>query len=142
MDKQQVMDRDETVALWKAKIAQDEAWAQRALLRIYAQQTSSEISAGYTESSNGVGFSKHDSKFLSSVAKGCKKWGHMTAKQAKVVKKMMPKYAGQLFRLTYPDYVAPPRRSPKKEETVVTQDVLEGIQRVSTNQKTPVGQYS
>ena len=118
MEQMQEKDRERIIAEWKHAIANDVRWAERALLKIYAQQTQSEKSVGQTEENNGVGFSRYDSKFLSSVAEGVQKYGHMTPKQAKIVQKIMPRYAGQLFRLTFPNYVAPKKSQSKPPKVV------------------------
>jgi len=73
-------------------------WAQRGLLRIYTFQTENEQSLQATVEQNGVGFTGTDANILSSMAQQLKARGFLTEGQMKVVFKLMPKYAGQLYR--------------------------------------------
>ena len=81
-------------------------WAERALLRIYQNQTELEKSVGTTYNRNNIGFTPADSRFLSNVAKytvACGK--HLSTKQRVYVMPKMAKYARQLFKQAYFDRV-------------------------------------
>lgn len=68
----------------------------RALLWMYARQTSDEQTNKATSHSNGRGFSYSDAAFLSSVAQSFQKYGRLTPKQTGAVAKALCRYAGQL----------------------------------------------
>lgn len=57
----------------RQKLATDDLWAKKALLLIYSKQTTHEQAAGRTEVNNSVGFSGHDSEYLTSLAKQLEK---------------------------------------------------------------------
>ncbi len=73
----------------------DEA-VERAIVVIYERQTPDEQNHECVKYLNGRGFSAHDVEFGTSLAKGCLKYGHLTAKQMPYARKMTIKYAGQL----------------------------------------------
>lgn len=53
----------------RTKLGTDDLWAKKALLLIYGHQTSSEQACGRTVVNNSVGFTGHDSEYLSSLAR-------------------------------------------------------------------------
>jgi len=57
----------------RQKLGTDDLWAKKALLLIYSHQTASEQSVGHTVVNNSVGFSGHDSEYLTSLAKQLRK---------------------------------------------------------------------
>ena len=71
----------------------------RSLLAIYNKQTDSEKNAGQTQEDNGIGFNGIDSDILSQYAEFYKLRGFLSPKQLVIVRKKMPKYAGQLVRI-------------------------------------------
>jgi hypothetical protein len=73
-------------------------WAIKGLLRIYTFQTDHEKQAQATTDANGAGFTAFDAELLTSYADQYKAKSYLTAKQIAVLHKMMPKYAGQLYR--------------------------------------------
>lgn len=83
----------------KIKLLNDNAWVVRGLLAIYKFQTESEKYAQETLEHNNVGFNGADGKILSSIAEFYINRNFITEKQLYVVKKRMPKYAGQLARI-------------------------------------------
>lgn len=70
-----------------------------ALKKLYEQQTVDEKWSGETRNTNGVGFNKVDSKFLSSVAEFLLARGYLTDKQKYVTRRRLVKYNKQLTRL-------------------------------------------
>lgn len=70
-----------------------------ALLAIYEQQTVAERHIGSTIEHNGRGFSGRDAEILTSFANWWKAKGWFSPKQIAVLRKKMPRYAGQLLRL-------------------------------------------
>lgn len=51
------------------KLGSDDLWAKKALLLIFSRQTASEQNMGHTVINNSVGFTGHDSEYLTSLAK-------------------------------------------------------------------------
>lgn len=80
----------------KHKLATNEAWALRAMVRVYECQTSNEQCTDSTNELNGVGFSGADAEFLSSLTKQYKTRGSLSPKQMTFVHKKMPRYWGQV----------------------------------------------
>lgn len=93
--------RRRIVAEWKGKIAGNQNWALRAALRIFRYQTTEEADFGATLESNGVGFSGFDANFLTSVVKQHLEGRRLTKKQSDALRRIMPKYAEQLYRIVY-----------------------------------------
>jgi hypothetical protein len=92
--------KKEKVAFVKQMLASNPTWAVRGLLRIYEFQTESEKSIGETTEDNGVGFSGADAHILSSFADQIKAGRQMSVKQMAMIYKKMPRYSGQLVRIT------------------------------------------
>lgn len=96
------MTKKDTIAEWKAKLATDSRWALRALVRIYQEQTPSEKDIELTMYHNNVGFSGVDADILTSFVKQYQRRGELSPKQMMILHQRIPKYAGQLYRLTQP----------------------------------------
>jgi hypothetical protein len=84
----------------KDKLANNAAWATKALLSIYKFQTDQEQRYESTIDANGVGFSGCDGEILSSFAKFYQKTGFLTPKQMVYVYKKMPKYWNQIVSIS------------------------------------------
>lgn len=95
------MRRKRITAEWKGKIAGNQNWALRAALRIYHQQTPEEQNSEATLESNGLGFGAFDAQFVSSVVKQHLEGRPLTKKQSDALRRIMPKYADQLYRIVY-----------------------------------------
>jgi hypothetical protein len=92
-----------TVTFVKTKLATDPVWAVKALVRIFQEnQTADEQVSQTTTHDNGIGFSGCDAEFLSSLAQAQLKYGRLTDKQLSFVLKKMPKYAGQVIKMSDP----------------------------------------
>ena len=83
----------------KEKLETDDQWLCRGLLAIYKKQTENEKANEVTNQRNGVGFSRIDAMFLTSLAKNFTKWGRLTKGQKFCLRKSMLKYSGQLSRI-------------------------------------------
>lgn len=94
------MTKSETIKVWKEKIGSNYKWAVRALLRIYEEQTADEIIVEEARHRNSVGFTAFDAKLLTSFAEQVQQNRSLSQNQRRYLFKKMPKYAGQLFRLT------------------------------------------
>jgi membrane-bound lytic murein transglycosylase len=87
-----------TLAFVRQQLATNEAWALKALVRIFKEnQTSSEQSMEATTDDNGIGFTGTDGHFLTSLAKQYISRGKLSDKQMVHVMKKMPKYARQVI---------------------------------------------
>ena len=71
--------------------------ARRALLLIYSKQTVSEQNSGRTLEYNCEGFTTLDAKILTSIAIFYKNHNFLTPRQDQIVKRLIPKYAGQIL---------------------------------------------
>jgi len=83
-------------AFLRTKLATDQAWATKGLIRIFANQTADEQSSETTRVHNNIGFTGSDAQILSSFAKQINRGRIMSAKQMALILKKMPKYARQL----------------------------------------------
>lgn len=70
--------------------------AEKALLRIYDNQTADEKSSASVKYYNNVGFTCIDANILTGFAKQLKYKGFLSAKQHNILVRLMPKYAKQL----------------------------------------------
>lgn len=80
----------------KNKLATNEAWALRAMVRVYGLQTMTEQCTDSTNEINGVGFSGPDAAFLTSLTKQYERRGSLSPKQMAFVFKKMPRYWSQV----------------------------------------------
>lgn len=71
--------------------------ARRALLLVYSKQTACEQNSGQTLEYNCEGFTALDAEILSSIALFYKNYNFLTPRQDQIVKRLMPKYAGQIL---------------------------------------------
>ena len=90
----------------KNQLATNQAWAIRALVKVYTLQTLDEQATGQTSNLNGVGFSGIDSKILSSFAEQVNKGRNLSAKQMAIVFKKMPRYHKQVASFIPADKMA------------------------------------
>ena len=86
---------NEIVVNMKAQLSRRDV-LERAIVRIYRNQTADEKRVEATTHYNGIGFTGADAKFLSSLATWVNRGKHLTDKQAYVANKKMQKYARQL----------------------------------------------
>lgn len=93
------MNKKETIAAIKANIETSQKAALKAMLRVYAEQTTSEKAWGVTSDLNGRGFSKVDGHVITNIAKEYARTGVITETGLVQIKRRMPKYAEQLFLL-------------------------------------------
>ena len=93
--------KKDALAFVKVKLSSDPVWAVKALVRIYQEnQTADEQASQSTTHDNGIGFSGCDAEFLSSLAQAQLKYGRLSDKQLSFVLKKMPKYAGQVIKMS------------------------------------------
>ncbi len=92
--------KKDRIACLRWRLAHDHNWALAGLGKIYAAQTADEQEAEMTSEHNGVGFTGVDAEILSSFAKQHEERGFLTPRQMLTLFKMMPKYAGQLEKIS------------------------------------------
>lgn len=81
----------------KYQISHDTEKARRALLLIYSKQTVSEQNSGRTLEYNCEGFTALDAEILTGIVAFYKNHNFLTPKQDRIVKRLIPKYAGQIL---------------------------------------------
>lgn len=93
--------KENTTKFVKNMLRSNKVWATKALVRIYQEnQTADEQAAKTTSYDNGIGFSGVDAMFASSLAEQYLKRGYLSDKQMTFVYKIMPKYAGQVIKMS------------------------------------------
>lgn len=95
------MSDEDLKEMFKIWIVQYDKVAMRCLLALYDRQTEEERRyPDQAHTSNGAGFSEQDQSFLSSIARAYLRGAEITPKQMEWMKKLLPKYAGQLVKIT------------------------------------------
>lgn len=91
-------DRNKLVEIVRGKLAMNQQWAIKAMVRIYDEnQTTEEKQSQDTIHDNGIGFSGADSFILSSFSEQVKAGRNMSDKQMAIIFKKMKKYATQVI---------------------------------------------
>lgn len=100
------MTKKDAVALIKRQLVENDRWILRACVLIYNYQTAEEQAFDMTKTDNGVGFTGCDAEILSSFAKQIiafvpdGRWrSPMSPKQMALLRRKMPKYAGQILKI-------------------------------------------
>lgn len=81
----------------KYQISHNTEKARRALLLVYSKQTAFEQNSGRTLEYNCKGFTTLDAKILTGIAIFYKNHNFLTPRQDQIVKRLIPKYAGQIL---------------------------------------------
>ena len=89
---------DEIKSAIRAKITSNTDAAAKAMLKIYANQTSDEQNSESTVYHNNIGFTGNDAEILSSFSKQFQQRGFLSPKQNAILMKKIGKYAGQLTK--------------------------------------------
>lgn len=89
---------DEIKSAIRAKITSNSDAAAKAMLKIYANQTSDEQNSESTVYHNNIGFTGNDAEILSSFSKQFQQRGFLSPKQNAILMKKIGKYAGQLTK--------------------------------------------
>ena len=82
----------------RAKITSNTEAAAKAMLKIYANQTTDEQNSEVTKYHNNKGFTGNDAEILSSFSKQYQQRGSLSPKQNAILMKKIGKYAGQLTK--------------------------------------------
>ena len=81
----------------KALIGRNRDAQVRALMIVYHGQTDHEKMCGHCSDLNGKGFTKFDSKLLTSIAQWYERKGYLSDKQYGILEWKMPKYYKQVW---------------------------------------------
>ena len=88
--------KEARIAFIREKLATDKSWAIRGLQAVYRNQTNDEQRGESVKHQNGVGFTVHDVKILTSIVKSYERRQQLSEKQWALLFRLMPKYARQL----------------------------------------------
>jgi len=83
----------------RQRVGMNPAWARRALLALYDEQTEAEKADPTFHESNGMGFSPQDQEFLTSLAEQALRDQTFSSKQLGWLYNLLPKYSKQLVKL-------------------------------------------
>lgn len=97
----------------RERLGMNPAWARRALLALYDEQTEAEKADPTFHESNGMGFSPNDQEFLSSLAEQALRNETFSQKQLGWLYTLLPKYAKQMVKIV--------RSLEKLEKVMVTE---------------------
>ena len=89
--------KTQLITALKAQIPQSREKICRALMLIYDRQTEQEILRGKTIEDNSIGFTVLDADILTKMARFYQSKGFLSYKQLNLVKRLIPKYAGQIL---------------------------------------------
>ena len=84
----------------RTKLATNQAWSRKALLKIYENQTADEQQMETTAYTNGIGFTGVDAQILSSFASQLIRKDFLSPKQQAIVFKKLPKYWRQILKIS------------------------------------------
>lgn len=83
----------------KWMLGHNPAWAKRALIVIYQNQTDDEQNSKVTRWQNDLGFTGVDAEILTSFAQQLKYRGFLSTKQWNILYKRIPKYHKQIMQI-------------------------------------------
>ena len=89
--------KKELVQGLRYQISHNTEKARRALLLVYSKQTASEQNSGQTLEYNCVGFTTLDAEILTGIAIFYTNYNFLTPRRDQIVKRLIPKYAGQIL---------------------------------------------
>jgi hypothetical protein len=80
------------------RLASNDRWALRALIRIYQNQTADEQCREATIERNGIGFTGPDAEILTSFARQYQRRGGLSERQMIILRRRIPAYARQIVQ--------------------------------------------
>jgi hypothetical protein len=92
------MSKKDLIEHLRQRLANNDRWALRALIRIYQNQTADEQSKDATIERNGIGFSGPDAEILSSFARQYLRRRSLSPKQMNLLQRKIPSYARQIVQ--------------------------------------------
>jgi len=90
------MSKKDIIEHLRQRLANNDRWALRALVRIYQNQTADERCREATIERNGIGFTGPDAEILTSFASQYQRRGRLTEKQMMILRRRIPAYARQI----------------------------------------------
>jgi hypothetical protein len=91
----------------KMMLTTNDKWLAGALIKIFNMQTREEKSSESTSEDNGIGFTGVDAYILTSFSKQLLGKGTLSKKQVDMLRKKMPKYWAQIYRISDKDKMDP-----------------------------------
>ena len=92
------MSKKDMIEQLRHRLASNDRWALRALMRIYQNQTADEQNSESTIERNGIGFSGPDAEILSSFARQYLRRRNLSPKQMNLLQRKIPSYARQIVQ--------------------------------------------
>ena len=92
------MSKKDMIEQLRQRLASNDRWALRALMRIYQNQTADEQYREATIERNGIGFTGPDAEILTSFARQYQRRGCLSPKQMIILRRRIPAYARQIVQ--------------------------------------------
>ncbi len=92
------MSKKDMIEQLRQRLASNDRWALRALMRIYQNQTADEQCQETTIERNGIGFTGPDAEILTSFARQYQRRGCLSPKQMIILRRRIPAYARQIVQ--------------------------------------------
>ena len=92
------MSKKDMIEQLRHRLASNDRWALRALLRIYQNQTTDEQYREATIERNGIGFTGPDAEILTSFARQYQRRGCLSERQMIILHRRIPVYARQIVQ--------------------------------------------
>ena len=92
------MSKKDMIEQLRQRLASNDRWALRALMRIYQNQTADEQCQETTIERNGIGFTGPDAEILTSFARQYQRRGCLSERQMIILRRRIPAYARQIVQ--------------------------------------------
>jgi hypothetical protein len=92
------MSKKDMIEQLRQRLASNDRWALRALMRIYHNQTADEQCREATIERNGIGFTGPDAEILTSFARQYQRRGCLSERQMIILRRRIPAYARQIVQ--------------------------------------------
>ena len=92
------MSKKDLIEQLRHRIASNDRWALRTLMRIYQNQTADEQCREATIERNGIGFTGPDAEIMTSFARQYQRRGCLSPKQMIILRRRIPAYARQIVQ--------------------------------------------
>ena len=92
------MSKKDMIEQLRHRLASNDRWALRALIRIYQNQTADEQCREATIERNGIGFTGPDAEILTSFARQYQRRGCLSERQMIILHRRIPAYARQIVQ--------------------------------------------
>jgi hypothetical protein len=92
------MSKKDMIEQLRHRLASNDRWALRALMRIYQNQTADEQCRETTIERNGIGFTGPDAEILTSFARQYQRRGGLSERQMIILRRRIQAYARQILQ--------------------------------------------